>query len=296
MDAIRELLQGRDFNKILQDYNLYQYELLFLIAEEIFGFFSEYSDTEKEMLKNIYIEHACMFHLNEEKVMLVSDTHISRINDNIAYLYRVLEYCKKNSIHHLIHAGDIGNGKITVNDRRMPVCFSDVSKEEVEKERDYLLCNYPTSPDIHQYILAGNHDSWYEDSPLQVDILKILAREKKINPLGFYQAFFTFYGYYISLEHENRNIYQITNQPNLISHLIKIKGHYHKAMVKGKSLYVPPLYKYTNYENQSRIPGFIVMNKPIMQEENVTFQFDRFYCTDNDITLGDTYTLTRKLK
>ena len=123
-DAIRELLKGKNFTTVLNEYGLFKYELLDAIGDKIFRDYSSTPD-EIETLKSIYTKEAIMFNLNAQKIMLISDTHMeNKHHENLNYLDWAFEFCKQNNIHCLIHGGDIGDG--TEPGTYKPLEFSEV--------------------------------------------------------------------------------------------------------------------------------------------------------------------------
>lgn len=299
---VRELINQKDFNRVLKDYRLDKYELLSEMSAEIFAYDSTATPKEKEILTDIYKKEASMFNLTDEKVMFISDTHMESEYERLYYFQYILRFCAANQIHYLIHGGDIADGTFVINDGmgnidKKNITFDEVKTDVVVQQVENILNKYPTHPEVQQLVLGGNHDERYTDK-LNLDILKLLATEKKIFPLGYIQAFFTIYGYPISLEHENKNIYPITKVPNLFPESLKIKGHSHIWSFSDEynAIYLPTFSANINHKNdQAGNFGFVVMN-PSKIDDELTLQFDRFYYQSGNIYLDQTpYVLKRKL-
>ena len=139
-EIIRELLDTNDFYKTMIKNKLYKYELLDLMRNNIFASDSSIKMQEKEILKEIYRVEGCMFDINYDSVMFISDTHydyssLDRQDMNRwDLLYYVLDFCKYNKIHYLIHGGDIRDGTIEVNGIKKPIDF-DIGSYEMARNK-----------------------------------------------------------------------------------------------------------------------------------------------------------------
>jgi len=234
-----------------------------------------------------------MFKLDTEKVMLISDTHMGNDDfERLDYLNYIASFCMQNQIHHLIHAGDIGDG--TKNGK--PLSFSEFKGNEALEQSQQIVEKYIVMPDVTQFVLGGNHDTRYIDHQNKVDILKLLANKKNIYPLGFIQAFFTVCGQVISLEHSSNRIYE----ESLIPHELAIKGHSHLWQPQNNILYIPTLSNYIYHKGKEEgKAGFVIM-QPIQTNDGVILHFDRYtFIEANNFlsaskTVEKAYTLTRK--
>ena len=111
-EIIRELLYTKDFNKVVDKNNLYNYQLLHFMRYGIYNYKSPLEMQEKEILKEIYRDKGCMLKIKDDAVVFISDTHydyssLNRKNMNRwDFLYYVLNFCKYNKIRYLIHGGE----------------------------------------------------------------------------------------------------------------------------------------------------------------------------------------------
>lgn len=297
-EIVRELLNQKSFYQVLKDYELDKYELLSEMSGEMYAYDSTVTSTEKEILENIYKREASMFNLTDEKVMFISDTHMASEREELTYFKEVLHFCKDNNIQYLIHAGDIADGTVLVQigeeQIKKNIAFSEIKQNTVDAQVKSILDNYLITPEVVQFVLGGNHDERYLER--DIDILKLLAKQKNIVPLGYLQAFFTIYGYPISLEHGSRNIYPLSVVPNLFPQSVKIKGHSHIWLLENNKIYLPTLSKDIKYEKSaSGLPGFIVMNSS--KTGNIlTLKFERFYYIEDNLYLDQKpYVLQRKI-
>ena len=268
-DAIRELLKGKNFTTVLNEYGLFKYELLDAIGDKIFRDYSSTPD-EIETLKSIYTKEAIMFNLNAQKIMLISDTHMeNKHHENLNYLDWAFEFCKQNNIHCLIHGGDIGDG--TEPGTYKPLEFSEVPPGVAQKQVDEISKKYKRIPEIIQFVLAGNHDERYKKHHDKIDILKEIAIRNNIYPVGYYQAFFNVCGFTISLEHSNGSVIET----DLIPHDFAIKGHSHKWEPNKDNIFIPTLSNNICHQKEMGKPGFVIM-QPSQTLDELTLQFDRY--------------------
>lgn len=281
-EIIRELLDTNDFYKTMIKNKLYKYELLDLMRNNIFVSDSSIKMQEKEILKEIYRVEGCMFDINYDPVMFISDTHydyssLDRQDMNRwDFLYYVLDFCKYNKIRYLVHGGDIGDGTIEVNGVKQFIDFGRGSYENTREQINNILKNYLVSPEAHHLVLGGNHDKMYLSH--NIDILRELADKKNVLPLGYCQAFFSVFGCPISLEHENRS-FRIECR-NLIPHSLTIHGHSHIAKFNDYDIYIPTLGGFLNHKGEEGgEPGFIVMY-PYNGRNSVHLEFDHYYLKD----------------
>ena len=147
----------RDFDDLLNKYELYKYELLVEISNILFPY-PIISQEEADLLKSIYINKAIMFKLDTEKVMLISDTHMGNDDfERLDYLNYIASFCMQYQIHYLIHAGDIGDG--TKNGK--PLSSPDFKGNEALEQSQQIVEKYIVMPDVTQFVLGGNHDTRY---------------------------------------------------------------------------------------------------------------------------------------
>lgn len=289
-DEIKELLEQKSFDEILRKYGLYKYELISGIRNELYknpGMPNEGSSLnpdEQAILMNIYLEHASMFNIENEKVMLVSDTHMKSRVERLDYFRYVLDYCEDQGIRYLIHGGDIADGTYIKDGKSYSISF-DTTETIVKDQVDYILSNYPTSSKVKQYVLSGNHDERYTYPKSGVDILKILAQYKGIYPLGPLQAFGHINGQLISLEHRGYNCPALAAADSTL-HDFTIRGHSHKNDFSLlNTIYLPALSDNDNNDKNdvyhkkmgiNILPGFTVM-EPIETEYATIFKCQSFY-------------------
>lgn len=115
---VEELLKGKSFNHVKEDYGLvYNYYLLDGILKVLNSSVNSLTDEENEFLRQLYNENCCQLEITNEKLMIISDTHISSVYDNygLEYMKMMLEICENNGIKGLLHCGDIGEAATIKN-------------------------------------------------------------------------------------------------------------------------------------------------------------------------------------
>lgn len=279
-DALLRLLDGADFDSVLNEFSLTKYELLSMLRKELLTYKKNYNFEQREMLKSVYLSSYSMLDLNGQSVAYVSDTHYASKYENDMYFSIVLDFCRKQKISYLFHGGDIGDGLVKASSKyRTP-----------QKQIAHIVDLYPEDDFILQCILGGNHDCKYLKHEL--DLLKILVSEKKnILPLGYFQSYFTVYGYPISFEHHSN----ISFSHRLVNTSFAITGHAHKSRFDDNFIKLPALSDDIELNNGvESILGFVVMdtvsygayfdlifsrysfsNLAPIKEESYTYQFSK---------------------
>lgn len=158
------------------------------------------------------------------RTLIISDTHLGHLNDNLKSIAIMMEYCLKEGIHNIFHAGDFFHG-IFPNDSQ------DIKVTDPFEQIEYGLNNYPYDKNIITYICLGNHDAtfWLEDG---LDIKKILLEKRHdLVPIGYGNSKINILNNSIYINHpiERAGIIS-TGHQNIIKSLI-IKGHSHKFKI-----------------------------------------------------------------
>lgn len=287
-EIIRELIDAKNFYKVMDEYNLYKYQLLKLMRDVIFANNSSIYDKGKEILREIYQDKGCIFNIKYDPVVFISDIHFNDFSNDcndINKLIRfrsVLEFCKNNRIKYLINGGDIMDGTLMCNGQIQPINGNNYPLEKeiaiARSQVDNLLDMYSTCPEVTQLLLGGNHDFRYLER--SIDILRELADKKNVNPLGYWQSFFSVFGCPISLEHDEP--LSPGKSSDLIPHNIKICGHSHVASFENNRIKIPTLSGFLYHKGEKGgEPGFLVMY-PYNERDLVKLEFEHFYLRDNN--------------
>ena len=104
----------------------------------------------------------------------ISDTHIGSWDDNLSYLDLVYDYCKKNNINYIFHAGDLIDGTHGNIDKRKYL------NDQIEE----VITKYPYDELITNFITLGNHDfdSILLDKPIDAALIE---NRSDLIPLGY---------------------------------------------------------------------------------------------------------------
>lgn len=270
-----ELLKTRNFYETLENYNLYKYELLGIISDGIFdnAFLKKKitDEKEKEILREIYRAEGIIFNITHEPVMLISDTHFGDPKERLDYFRTVLEFCKQNNIKKLIHGGDVGQGSVATN----KTMYTEEEHQQHQKEITNILNIYKDISNLRQCILGGNHDERYLCDNL--DLLRLLADQRNILPLGYFQAFFSVFDCPISLEHETKR--PTAGPQDLIPHSLTIHGHSHISSFEKKDIYLTALSDVRRSPQNTFKPGFAVMY-PEKKNQTVELEFEKYNFTN----------------
>lgn len=185
--------------------------------------------------------------IKDNKIIIISDTHIGSELENLSYLDLVYDFAIKNNITKILHGGDLLQSNI-----------KPVSKEYFEKEKqlEHFIQTYPYSKRITTYVTYGNHDL-HLLSRLENGI-NILKERKDIKSLGFKRTYIKWLGNTISVYHEcPKYKFQIPN----LNTLMTFHGHRHNLKVNNNgSIFIPTLSDdIIRYEtNDFNSPGFLV--------------------------------------
>lgn len=231
-----------DFNSLRENYPFLDYNVLYSIL---------YSTGQYN--KNIY-DYLCQVNIDDDKILIISDTHYGSIYENINYTNKVFNFAILNGIHSILHGGDI----IEADVKNRRGC-------SIIKQADYFINRYPFDNNINTYALLGNHD--YLAINKNEKVRDILCSRNDINMLGFKKAYLKWCGNIISLQHDIKNFK--LNLP-INAECLSFKGHSHfyhiveKKNGKNERIYIPPMCSYpvycvSNQQHQGGIvkPGFL---------------------------------------
>lgn len=142
-----------------------------------------------------------LFRENEDesrfRFLLISDSHLCHVNDDLESLHAVYQYAASQKIHQVFHLGDLIEGIVSHRDSNNR--FSDVSDQ-----LSYVIKKYPRIDYISTNIILGNHDR-YSLQEEYIDISVELSRKRAdFNFLGNTVSFIRFQENQIMLEHPSR--------------------------------------------------------------------------------------------
>ena len=182
--------------------------------------------------------------IQDEKIIVISDTHIGSIYENIDYLKQVYDYAKKHNITTILHTGDL---------------IQSTARNVSNKYRNeynqicHVIEDYPQDDSITNYFSLGNHD--YHTLKKDSIYLETLDTRPDFNILGFKRNYINWQGNTIGLIHETPK-YKI-EIPKLKT-LYDFFGHSHKFHNhKDHHIQVPTLSDDLKFDS---LPGFLVVS------------------------------------
>lgn len=208
----------------------------------------------------------------EDKVLILSDTHLGSIYENIEYLNMAYQYAKEQDIHVAFHTGDL----IQSTFRNVQNQYQDEKKQLKHVQRDYPFL------DMKNYILLGNHD--YNTLKKDPYYYELLNEREDFYLMGFKRAYISWQNHLFSMYHTIKK-YQVSI-PN-IENTLNLKGHSHKLSCKKiKSIDIPTLSNDLLYHGKEK-PGFLIgmIHSGMLQIEYFYFMNDNLYQEKNPILI-----------
>ena len=184
--------------------------------------------------------------IDDNKIILISDTHFGGINENYDYLKMVYEFASKYNYNYILHGGDLMQGDI------QPLLNNSIRLSQQVK---HVISNYPYDENIKNYVLLGNHDHFiYRNIE---NTLNILKERKDINMLGIKYAYINWYNHLISISHHLKKRKCKIDIPR-IETLVKFHGHRHELHIIDSHVYLPTLSNdIKQYDGDNNYPGFL---------------------------------------
>ena len=168
-----------DFKSLIKMYPSLDYYVLLSV---LFSTFKYNKD-----LQNVF----CQAKLNDQKIIIISDTHYGSKLENRYYVDQIYNFAKKYSLSTILHGGDILEGNVK---------SSKTDKYTVMQQANHFIKKYPFDNNINTYAILGNHD--YSAISKDERVKTIISSRNDINILGFKRAYFDWNGVVISLKHQ----------------------------------------------------------------------------------------------
>ena len=261
---IKEILlyyrEGFTIKEITELTNLTYYEVIYIL---------------KKTLSDLDIPTNYLYdEISDQKVLIVSDTHIGSYKENLDYIREAYHYAKSLGIKTALHGGDL-----------IQSTFSNVNKKyfNEDKQIEHLLAVYPTGLD--NYILLGNHDynTLKKDNHYSIDI----ESRDDFHLMGFKRAYLSWQGHPISLYHTCKK-YRLPIES--LDTILNLRGHsHHLTYNKSNTVNIPTLSDDMFEHNYGR-PGFLIGT---LHDDNLSLE--SLYFT-NDSLHREGKILTKKLK
>ena len=176
---------------------------------------------------------------NSLNAVVIADTHIGSIKENVTYLNQLYNYCTKKNIHIIFHCGDILDGT-----------FGEAKKNYNGMEQVNSFLNvYPFDQNIINIAILGNHDfSLLEQDGIDFENVLNSYRHDFLT-LGYHQGILKIKNDYLVLIHKKTtNQYSqeyLKNFENKKGNTLILEGHHHymglKVFHNSTHIYVPTL-------------------------------------------------------
>lgn len=198
-------------------------------------------------------------YLNDDEIIIVSDTHYGSIYDNFDYIKLVYEYAKKNNIKTILHGGDFIQGTYA------PVRDSGIN---VFEQLESTLYKYPHDKNIKNYLLLGNHDYLLIRKSIE-KTFELFNIRNDINVIGLKNIYINWKDYLVYMYHNIPKLYLYNHK---LDTLIKLYGHHHDYNYSDNlgKVYLPSLSDDIKYYGNVVYPGFI---KAKLDEKALVIQF-----------------------
>lgn len=211
------------------------------------------------------------------KAILISDTHLGHINDSIECIDAVYNYCAKEGINIILHAGDFFEG---IYVERKKQCKFESAEEQIK----YGLNNYPYDKNILNFILLGNHDATFLTKN-GIDIQEILLnRRHDLIPIGYGESDISIGNFTITMRHQISNIKM---NPDTRTKLL-LYGHSHTFSTNcdlnhtSLIVHIPTLSYVETGIKKNTLPSIIEMNLFINNKSIYKECFKHFIFNQNN--------------
>ena len=215
--TIAKKLNSNNFFDFMERYNLTYNEMLGIIQ---FGISSNISLVQCCYLKELLKKMQCLFKIEDEKIGIVSDTHIGSPFMNWDYIHRAYQLFEEQNINTVLHLGDMFDG----------YCGNTIPKNSKKRNQLVFTCyeqildfakNYPNGFDT--FVILGNHDVRLHF--LGIDVWDyLLEKRTDVFPLGYGSCLLQFGDFPLFLEHPtDSNILSLASS----SDQIVLRGHSH---------------------------------------------------------------------
>lgn len=184
--------------------------------------------------------------IDDNKLIIISDTHLGSIYDNYKYLDLVYDFASKYGYKNILHGGDLIQGDIPTTKEG----FENVNMQAID-----VISSYPYDKNINNYILLGNHDCHIYRN--MYNSLSILKTREDLKLLGIRYAYINWYNHLISISHHVKKKKYKFDYPKAES-FINFHGHRHELHIIESHVFLPTLSDDIKRYNQSpNFPGFL---------------------------------------
>lgn len=128
-----------------------------ITIERVNNILVRYDDTPNPVVYKAIKEHYSQFTINDNKAVVISDTHIGNMYEYLALFDTIFNFCSKYNIKNIIHAGDFieGNSHLPLRkylvDGQIATTFRIFNQNGIPK-MFYLCGNHEYNLEIHDSI------------------------------------------------------------------------------------------------------------------------------------------------
>ena len=212
------------------------------------------------------------------RCLVISDTHIGSVDDDIKLLNIVYDYAVKNDINIIFNCGDNIEGDYTSSPKRI---------KDVHEQAEYFIKKHPYDKNITNFVVFGNHD-FHSLLDYGFDFAKYVGNARyDIVPLGYGQGNVNIKSDSIILFHKLRDKYK----PVINKEKILLSGHGHLMKTKFNDILwlgIPTLSYKSNDKNHDIVPGFVDLTLEIENGEFNKVIAQHLIINPNVIQVGET--------
>ena len=199
--------------------------------------------------------------LDDKKVLVLSDTHIGSVYENLDYIREAYRIAREEGIHTIIHGGDL-----------MQSTYTNVSPMYINcsNQIGHVINDYPYDDSITNYIVLGNHD--YHTISKDPKYMEMLDERDDFSIMGFKKAYLKWNGRTISVSHLTKKYPYCV--PSLKTDM-NFRGHSHRFNCSDSNIVIPTASD-DLLQLQNERPGFIVAsnNGSVMEFDSYYFDAD----------------------
>ena len=220
--------------------------------------------------------------IDTDKFLIISDTHLGSVDENLDYINDVYRFAKQNDIKHVLHGGDLLHSD-----------YQGVRDElhNPHKQVEYVVDKYPQDSSIKTHILLGNHDfnllvRTFNDD----ELLNILKTRKDFDILGFKKAYLKWYKMLLSIRHDMGGYYMPVKE---IKSNLSFTGHFHMFRQNypiTNDFSIPTLSdQYKLSKKPNNLPGFLTLERKgkTLLLHNYSFDLNGVFEDLEDIKISD---------
>lgn len=247
--------EGYSISEIAQITHLSFYEVIFLL---------------RRMFDSLPLDKLVPYvHIDDSTILILSDTHLGSIYENLDYIRDTYRFAKENGIHTVLHGGDLIQSTIRN--------VKDEYQDEVV-QLEHVKRDYPFDSSINTYILLGNHDyNTFKKSDYYMDILK---EREDMHFMGVKRAYVSWQEHLVSICHTTKKYH--LSIPS-IDNILNLKGHSHKLSYnRVKSINIPTLSDDLSLHKNAKA-GFLIGKKSTHSLEIDSYYFDDTLHTEGTI-------------